>query len=837
MNSNRPTTQAHASRKANQLQTSPQTGDQISLQTISQSRAQTNNQTHAFGCHSLSFKPVLSAAYKNLNHSGPTAPSIRRSAAGLRPSAPAPAPSPATTPTQLQTIARPAPTNRKPTLRNRAKLGTMVNGACGSPVPRNLPEPSSISILNMRKSLFLLCVAGLLSAAFASPSKIKLPAWFEPAGNGQYLSHGGDATLVLSPAKAELVAGANVLSVTLGGAAASPLAGRTQLPGKSQYRIGNNRDNWRLNVPQFNRVRQDNAYPGIDVEYYFSGSQLEFDFLVAPGANPSAIRLNMAKSGPANLQPAGDLRFANGMALRKPLAYQETANGRRIVAASYALDANGEARIALGVYDRQLPLVIDPIVQASYVGGDGNERINAMKVDADGSVWITGSTGTLVFPPSNKLPISVVPNGQKDIFLARLTPGPDGTLGISYWNQLGGPLNEEATAFAFDSRGFVYLTGWMDAGEFPLAGRPLIASGTENAFGSTDTFIIRIRPEDDGTDALYFSQLYGGTGLDVANAIAVDNVGNVYIGGYTNSDKLPSVNDTRLQCCLRGGYEGLLLKATLDNPAASLAYVTYFGGSSSDVVTALALDAAGDLLAAGYTSSENFPATSDAFTPQPRANFDGFLAKLDLNRPRLDALLYATTFGGSGLDIPRAIAVDGTNVWIAGDTLSRDFPVTANAHRSVLAGSSDAFLLKFDMIARNGPDAIPYSTYLGGSDGESLYGMALMPNNRFALTGYTYSWDFPRLEGAIPTRPTGRGAEAFVTVLDTTRPGAAALVLSNVFGGALGDTATGVGIAPNGDILASGFSFSRDLPVTDASKKVAPGGSVQGFLLRLAAPR
>ncbi|MBI4873014.1 MAG: SBBP repeat-containing protein, partial [Acidobacteria bacterium] len=198
----------------------------------------------------------------------------------------------------------------------------------------------------------------------------------------------------------------------------------------------------------------------------------------------------------------------------------------------------------------------------------------------------------------------------------------------------------------------------------------------------------------------------------------------------------------------------------------------------------------------------------------------------------LDGLLYGTYLGGDGLDVAQALKLDGAGgLWLAGYTLSRDFPVTPNAYRTFNAGVSDVFLTRLDLSRLRSREAISYSTYLGGVDTDVLYGLALAPGGRIALAGYTYSADFPRV-GSSASAPML--ADAFVALLDPAIPGPGALAYSAVIGGIYIDTATGVAVDASGRILVSGYTNSPDLPVTDGSKKPSPPGATQSFVVQVA---
>jgi hypothetical protein len=497
------------------------------------------------------------------------------------------------------------------------------------------------------------------------------------------------------------------------------------------------------------------------------------------------------------------------------------------VESAYRIASDGRVSVALGRYDKTRALVIDPVLHAGYLGGDRNDAANAVTVDAQGNVWLAGTSSSTVTLPDQYAPIQDAPAGGKDAFVAKLTPNAQGRLTLSYWTLLGGTGEDEATAIALDSAGFVYIAGRTTSADFPRAGGAV----QENFGGETDAFVARIKIEDSGANALWFSQYYGGNGIDVATGMALDSAGNIFAGGYTLSDALPGAGNTGLQCCRRGGYEGFVVKVA---PAAgnALVYGTFLGGGSTDVVNALVVDAQGDVYVGGYTSSGDFPITGDAFQEGLRSGIDAFLVKLDVRQSHHAGLLYGTFLGGGAIDNVKALAL-GPNgaVWLGGYTESQDFPITANAQSTGNSGATDAFLMQFDFARRGTPQAIAYSTYLGGGGADLLYAVAAAPNGTVAAAGYTYSQDFPLTDVSGTGANPQRGAEGFLIQVDPARPGPESILYSTVLSGSFGDVLTGVAIGPNGALYGSGYTMSLDFPVTDSSQKLTPGGASQSLVV------
>ena len=657
-----------------------------------------------------------------------------------------------------------------------------------------------------------------------------LPAWFEP-NTGQYpepgafFSRGAEGALLVERDGAVFAEGGRALRLRWEGTAVPTLTGGARMPGRSSYYTGGDAKRWRRGVPQYAAVHARQIYSGVDLVYYVWGKQVEFDVVVAPGVDPATVRFSFPDGQPVR-NADGDLVFANGMRQRAPVAYQEIAGKRVGVESAYRIAGDGMVSFEIGQYDASRPLTIDPILQAGYMGGDQNDAVNGVAVDSQGNLWIAGSSLSTPPLPPQYAPIQDGVAGGKDAFVAKLVPAGNGKMVLAYWTQLGGTSDDAAMAIKTDANGFVYVAGSTASIDFPRAG-----ASTQNAHGGeTDAFVAKIRIEDSAMDALWYSQFFGGNGRDVANALALDANGSIYIAGQSLSDSLPGVEGVGLQCCRRGGDEGFVAKFIPD-ASPSLTYATYLGGTSTDAIYAIAVDAEGSILIAGDTSSGDFPVTSGSYQDFMRSATDAFLVKIDLRRPGLDALVYGTYLGGSALDSARSMALaENGDVWIAGYTLALDFPVTPNALNTGNSGESDAFLTRFRINSPDPSQSLVYSSYLGGRGSDILYGLAAGSGGEVALTGYTYSNDFPLSPSGSGPSPL-HGAEAFLTHLDTTQPGRSALLYSVTIGGSNVDSGTAVAFDRAGNLFAAGYTKSGDLPVTDGSSKLSPGGSSQGFVM------
>ncbi len=712
-----------------------------------------------------------------------------------------------------------------------------------------------------------LTLAGAAALFAAAPSKPaataaaraleSVPAWFEPNrglldAEVKYFSQGAGYRLSLDGSGAEVVlsdAPAARVRLSLAGGRANPEVEPLEpLAGRTSYMIGRDRSRWRKDVPQFGRVRYRGVYPGIDLVFRGAGKYLEYDFVVAPGADPSRIRLRFQGADSVRLSGDGSLQMKTGgseLHQPEPFIYQNTESGRVQVAGSYTLGRNREVGFRLANYDRTRPLVIDPVlVCAGYFGGDKYDVITGLAYDPDGSIWLAGTTRSVIdFPPQNAPYQDEIDSGGtvlQDTFLAKLRIPAHGRPELLYYTYFGGNAVETGGPVLVDAAGMVYLTGTTTSFDLPVTDNAFSEQlgGVENVKNTLnqDAFIAKFNPASETAEgSLLYCSYFGGTSLDIPTAMSFDNQGRVLLAGYGGSTDIDPMVSTALQPSNRGSYDGFL--AVIDTSAAAAAdamvWSTYWGGAALDVINGVAVDAAGFVYFSGYTLSQDLPLAGDQYQAALLGSSDVFVVKLDLTKTNLDTLVYATYIGGSGLDIAQSMKMDAAGtVWVAGYTTSGDFPVTASAFQHEYAGGgADAFLLRVDPSLPPG-DFIVYSTYIGGSGADVAYDLSLAGAETASLTGYTLSNDFPLYAPAPAGHLRSLMADVFVSTLDTSIPGVGGLRFSTYFGGSHQDVGAKVLANPAGDLFVTGTTVSRNLPVTDGSTKPGVFGATSGFVLR-----
>jgi hypothetical protein len=561
-----------------------------------------------------------------------------------------------------------------------------------------------------------------------------------------------------------------VLRMQMVGANPHPqIAGQERLPGISNYFIGNDPHKWQTGVPQYGRVGYQDVYPGVNLAFHGEQRQLEFDFIVAAGADPAPIGLHFAGADRVTTDEAGSLILSSSgsdLRLHKPVAYQEKDGSRQLVDAHFVVKDDNRVAFALGEYDRGRELVIDPsLIYSTYLGGSGEDEATAIAIDSSGNAYLTGRTNSLNFPGT------VGGTTGFDVFVSKVNAAGSA---LSYSTIIGGNgLDDVGLGIAVNSTG-VYVVGSTSSTNYPLA----TILGPTGAHGQ-DAFVAKLNLV---TGVVTHTTLIGGGGTEEGNAIAINSSGNAYIVGQTDSTGTSSFPT---QGPIQGTNAGLVdaFIAELNTAGTGLVYSTYLGGSTGDLATGIALDGSNNAYVTGITVSSNFPTKAGAFQSSfGGGSEDSFVAKI---MPDGSALVYSTFLGGNGADDALAIAVDSAGeVYVTGKTQSTDFP-TLNAFQPSFGGGTidgDGFVTKLNATG----SGLIFSTYLGGSSDDTGTGIALDSFDDPYTTGRTLSTNFPTGGSPFQVGNDG-GADAFVTELSNT----GYLVYSSYLGGTSNENSFG----------------------------------------------
>jgi hypothetical protein len=667
------------------------------------------------------------------------------------------------------------------------------------------------------------------SKARVMKSYAALPMSFEvnegqAAGAVRFLARGRGYTILLEPGEAELALAApdknarfpeklrnqqppstRFLRMKIEGANPEARAtGLEKLPGVSNYFIGNDPRQWRTHIATYKKVQFDNVRPGVNLVYYGNQGELEYDFTLSAGIDPRSLELSF-EGGSATLSKQGDLVFPSTdgeVTFHRPVAYQRSRSNpaeKRLVAASYVLKGAHRVGFEVSGYDPSEPLVIDPyLYYSTYLGGNGGDTGNAIAMDSLGDAFVTGSTTSTNFPTKGD-PVAYkgTYQGNTDAFVTMVRY--DGEA-LVYSTYLGGNNYDVGNGIGVDTSGDVYIAGTTMSTNFPT---------TANVFqpsfgGNTDAFVAKLDPT--GSKLLYGSYL-GGSDVDYGLAMALDQYGNVFVTGYTESTNFPTVNP--VQSGNNGNGDAFV--AEVNTQATELVYSTYLGGSGADSGQGIAVDLGDNAYVTGYTFSTNFP----VYYPYQSANagsVDAFIAKLTAGG---SSFAFSTYFGGTGDDRAWAIALDSElNLYITGTTLTActpttttstlcnpisTFPTTPGAFETYTTkqspGYSAGFISKFNFTGAN----LLYSTLLGGSLSDVPTGIAIDSAFNAYVTGHTNSVDFPTanaLQGSFTGGSCGVSPcpNAFVTEMNAA---ASSPVYSTYLGGNNGDFGNGIALYPN----------------------------------------
>jgi hypothetical protein len=605
------------------------------------------------------------------------------------------------------------------------------------------------------------------------------------------------------------------------------IAGQSPLPGKVNYLRGNDPKQWRTDIPTYEKVKYTNVYPGIDLVYYGRARQLEYDFIVAPGADPQVIALSFS-GGKLQLSDSGDLVLATAtgeVRFQKPVLYQEIEGQKQPVEGQYVRRGTDRIGFQVGTYDATRPLVIDPVLSYStYLGGSDWDWGTDIAVDARGQAYVTGDTRSVDFPTRKALQSA---HGRgRDAFVAKLNAS--GTA-LVYATYLGGSNDDQSWGIAVDPRGQTYVIGSTESIDFPTtfkALQPEFGGGTQDEFGNvpSDAFIAKLNTAG---NALVYSTYLGGSGYDSGTGIVVDARGQAYVVGSTSSADFPTQKALQPDRGDNVPWFGDAFVAKLNVAGSVLVYSTYLGGSGYDAGSSIAVDRRGQVYVTGLTLSDDFPITLNALQPVHGSgdayNFysDAFVAKLNAAG---SALAYSTYLGGSTYDLGADIAVDPRGqAYVVGYTWSEDFP-THKALQSVHGGNIDAFVAKLNPTGT----ALDYATYLGGSEADGSNGIVLGPRGQIYVTGFTWSDDFPITFKALQP-DHGGSADAFIAQLNAVD---SALVYSTYLGGSEFDDARSIAVAPRGEIYITGYTESNDFPLRRALQS-AYGGNADAFVVKI----
>ena len=664
---------------------------------------------------------------------------------------------------------------------------------------------------------------------------------------------------------------------------ARAIAGVDLLPGSSSYFIGNDPSKWHTHIPQFAQVRYSAVYPGIDLIYYGRQGQLEYDFRVTPGSDPSQVKLHF--SGAENLARAanGDIVLSTpdgNVRLHAPEIYQQSGTTRQSIAGHYVLLGQNDVKFVVGAYDHSRELVIDPVLTYStYLGGSGNEACSAIlgsatpvsgcpaiAVDAISNVYIASISNSTDFPNPTAPPALI---GTANVAISKINIAATGATQLVNSIFLGGNGTDIPAGIAVDSGFHVIVAGTTSSTNFPV----IQAYQSTPASPGNHVFVTKI---DLAANSPLYSTYLSGNGVDTASGLALDGSGDIYVSGTTTSNDTPSQTDA-FPATLGSFQSSAASLATnkffftklnpFSSAVASVLYSTYFGGGNPSNGVAIgggiALDTGGDVYLTGGTNflnTQNNPGTDFPITNALQVCLDtpvnpgsgtcsvaltatdAFVAKFApvAGSTNQFTLNYSTYLGGTGDDVGFGVASDNAgDAYVTGSTTSTDFvlPTITNPFQSANGGASDAFVAKLSpfslVLGTTSTQAVTldYFSYLGGSGTD--VGLAINADNTGGayVAGYTDSPNFPTNNGVFTANAGGR--DAFAARVDTTATTATTpSEFMTYLGGAGNDAATSIVRDTQGGTLVGGETFSSNFPTANPFQGSLAGTS-DAFVSRL----
>ena len=697
------------------------------------------------------------------------------------------------------------------------------------------------------------------SAFMTAPTPVQLvlsnlPVIFE-ANQGQagpevkFLARGIGYGLFLSPAEAVLNvrrgAEQSLVRMKLANANSAPaVTGAEPLPGKTNYLIGNDPARWHQNVPQFTRVRYNRVYPGIDLVYYGKQGRLEYDFEVAPAADPSQVAFRFDGADNLTLSPGGDLLLSkdgSSLGFQAPRLYQTIGSEQHPVEGRFVIRNHNEVGFEVGAYDSRRTLVIDPVlVFSTYLGGNNAESSPRIAVDSSSNMYIAVSSTSTDHNATTTYQAD--PKGAGDILITKIDSG-----GIqAFQTYLGGAGLDTVAGIAVDSGFNIVVAGTTSSSDFPTLNG--FQSGPTSA-GTQHAFVTSLNPS--GT-ALVYSTYLRGTGTDIAQGLAVDVKNKAYVIGTTTSTDLPTTVGAFQTASLSPNQFFVAKIDPLTSGTASVPYLTYFGGGNPNngVVQGggIAVDSNSNVYITGGTNFVN--TGTNAATDFPILNgfenclnspskpatctigstqTDAFVAKLNPAAAVGDQLQYSTYLGGTGNDVGNGIALDSSaNAYITGNTNSADVIAAGTGpFQAANATGGDAFLAKLSSFTPSTTSTTTttvselYFTYIGGTGADQGFAVAVDTAQGARVTGSTNSSDLP-LKNFISTYQGGM--DAFVARIDTTATTAtAAGHYLTYLGGSGDDEGTGIAVDARGAAYVTGDT-NGPFPVVGTTS-VLHGGS------------
>lgn len=584
-------------------------------------------------------------------------------------------------------------------------------------------------------------------------------------------------------------------------------------PTKVSYFLGNDSSKWKSDIASYKNIVITQIYPGINLSLQNKGGMVEKIFQISPYTNPDQIIINLEGADQLYVDSQGQLKIINSpfnLSQSKPVAYQIINGQQTMVDVSYQINGFTYGFV-LGNYNPQYDLFIDPIINSTYIGGSANEQPYSMDMDSAGNIYITGQTFSSDYPTTPGA-YDTTFNGNDDIMVSKFDPTLSTLLASTF---IGSPGGEIGYDICVDNSGNVFVTGYTSS-NFPTT--PGAYDTTFN--GVWDVFLAKF---NSNLTSLLSSTYLGGSSGDFGTSIVIDNLGNIFVGGWTYSSNFPTTSGA-YDTTFGGDADGFVSK--LNNNLSSLLNSTFLGGNAYDPVTDMKLLNNGNILIGGVTQSTNFPVTSGAYQPNhapqngpwPNGYRDAYISIMN---PTLTLLNASTYLGGSYEDWLLSIDYDtNSNIFVSGYTYSSDFPTTPGAYDITFNGQWDIFVSKLNPNLTS----LVASTFLGGDGGEGAY-LDLDDRSKVILGGGTSSSNFPLTSDAYNSVRSGPSD----AILARMSMDLSTLLFSTLWGGSGAEGSSRVQTDSNGSLILLGQTNSNNFPTSPGAYDTSYNGNFDGF--------
>ncbi len=608
---------------------------------------------------------------------------------------------------------------------------------------------------------------------------------------------------------------------------------------QTNYFKGSDESKWQTTIPNYQSVRANQIYNGIDVIWHGQKSGgVQADFVAHPNADLSQIEWSIEGAKNVEITATGDLLIKTkygDIKQLKPRLYQESNNlltevGSKFIVSKAKSGTLPTVKIEADDFQAETETIETKVLTgelafSTFLGGSGAEFGNSVAIDNIGNTYITGSSNSILFPTT---PGTFDPsiNGSEDVFVTKLNASGSALI---YSTFIGGGGLDQAFAIKVDSSGNAYVTGrTFDAmTDYPTT----VGVFNPNHNGTYDAFVTKLNPAG---SALIYSTFIGGGNDEQGFGIAVDSLGSAYITGLTRENASGSLFPTTIGAfdTTQNGSEDAFVSKF--NPSGSaLVYSTFIGGNNTDFAGGIAIDTAGNAYLTGRTNSTltPLPTTVGAFDTSQNGNYDAFVTKLNAAG---SALVYSTFLGGDNDDSGYSISIDSSqNTFLTGFTRSTGFPTTLGSYDTAQNGNADVFVTKVNSTG----SILMYSTFLGGSETDIGYGIFNDASGNAYISGLTVDADinFPTTSGAFDTTHNG-GGDVFVSKINSA---GSSLLYSTFLGGNDYDVAFGLTADTFGNVFLTGqtYNATTNYPITSGAFDTTNNGAIDVFVTKLQIPQ